>query len=112
MKYLSNPRSAIFQSNHAVRLTTPCSRKRKEGSTLLVIRIKPLIDFSFGLFGIKPYKIFKATQCCRCWMGKCYSHERRKAFRKLNVYTASKPLKVLYNRNVFSIIHSDRLSAS
>lgn len=112
MKYLSNPRSAVFQSNHAIRLSTACNRKGKKGSTLLVIRIKPLIDFSLGLFGIKPYKIFKATQCCRCWMRMCYSHESREAFRKLNVYIARKPLKGLYNRNVFSIIQSDRLSAS
>lgn len=41
-----------------------------------------------------------------------YSHESCEAFRKLNVYIARKPLKGLYNRNVFSITQSDRLSAS
>jgi hypothetical protein len=63
MKYLSNPRSPVFQSNQAERLTAACSRKGKKGSTLLVIRVKPLIDFSFCFFGIEPVKIYKATQC-------------------------------------------------
>ncbi|BBP52665.1 hypothetical protein PHLH3_22910 [Pseudomonas sp. St386] len=63
MKYLSDPRSPVFQSNQAVGLTAACSRKGKKGSTLLVIRVKPLIDFSFCFFGIEPVKIYKATQC-------------------------------------------------